>query len=68
MVIDGNDNKKREIKTGIRQGLPVSPIFFLKYISKVFDTVAENNQTVTSELLVDDVGFIGSDNSVKKIS
>ena len=33
LVIDGHDNKEREIETGIPQGSPVSPILFLIYIS-----------------------------------
>ena len=33
LVIDGHDNKKRDIETGIPQGFPVLPILFLIYIS-----------------------------------
>ena len=68
LVIDGYDNKEREIETGISQGLPVSPVLFLIYISGVFDAVAENNPGVTSLSFVDDLGFIVSGTSVKEIS
>ena len=68
LVIDGHDNKEREIETGISHGLPVSPVLFLIYISGIFNAVAENNPTVTSLSFVDDLGFIVSSNSVKEIS
>ena len=68
LVIDGHDNKRREIETGIPQGLPLLPDFFLIYISGVFDAVAENNPAVTSLSFVDDFKFIVSGTSVKKIS
>lgn len=68
LVIDGHDNKERDTETGIPQGLPVSPILFLIYISGVFDAVTENNPTVTSLSFVDDLGFIASGSSVQEIS
>ena len=68
LVIDGHDNKEREIKTGIPQGSPVSSILFLIYISGVFDAAAENNPAITSLSFVDDLGFIAFGTSVKEIS
>ena len=68
MVIDGHDNKEREIEIGILQGLPVSPIFFLIYISGVFNVVAENNPTIISLSFVDNLRFIVSSTFVKEIS
>ena len=46
----------------------MSPVFFLIYISGVFDVVAENNLAVTSLSFVDDLGFIVSGISIKEIS
>lgn len=67
LVIDGHDNKERDIETGIPQGSPVSPILFLIYISGVFNNVAETRPLVTSLSFVDDLGFIASGSSVKGI-
>ena len=43
LVIDGHDNKEKEIETGIPQGFPVSPILFLIYISGVFNKISETS-------------------------
>ncbi len=48
LVIDGHDNREREIETGILQGSPVSPILFLIYISGVFNKISETSPWVTS--------------------
>lgn len=55
LVIDGHENKEREIETGIPQGSPVSPILFLIYISGVFDKLTEISPPVTSLSFVDDL-------------
>ncbi len=68
LVIDGHDNKEKEIQTGIPQGSPVSPILFLIYISGVFDKVFETNPLVTSLSFVDDLGFIAAGSSVKEVA
>ena len=68
LVIDGHDNKEREIETGIPPGSPVSPILFLVYISGVFDEVAKASPSVTSLSFIDDLGFIASGSSVKKVA
>ncbi len=67
LVINRHDNPEREIKTGIPQGSPVSPILFLIYISGVFNKVSEISPWVTSLSFVDDLGFIASGSSVKEI-
>ena len=67
LVIDGHDNKERDIETGIPQGSPVSPILFLIYISGVFNKVSETSPLVTSLSFVDDLGFIASGSSVKEV-
>ena len=68
LVIDGHDNKEKEIETGIPQGCPVSPILFLIYISGVFDKVLETNPLVTSLSFVDDLGFIAASSSVEEVA
>ena len=68
LVIDGHKNREREIKTGIPQGSPVSPILFLIYISQVFGAVTEACPLVTSLSFVDDLGFTASGTSVKDIA
>ena len=68
IVIDGHENKEREIETGIPQGSPASPILFLIYISGIFDSVSESCPLVTSLSFIDDLGFIASGSSVKNIA
>ena len=67
LVIDGHDNKEREIETGIPQGSPVSPILFLIYISGVFDKISKTSPLVMFLSFVDDLGFLASENSVTEI-
>ena len=67
IIIDGHENKEREIETGIPQGSPASPILFLIYISGVFDSVSESCLLVTSLSFVDELGFIASGSLVKDI-
>ena len=67
LVIDGHENREREIETGIPQGSPVSPILFLIYISGVFEEVTKTCPLVTSLSFIDDLGFIASGSSVKEV-
>ena len=67
LVIDGYENREREIETGIPQGSPVSPILFLIYISGVFDQVTKTCPLVTSLSFIDDLGFVASGSSVKEV-
>lgn len=46
--IDGHKINEGKIKTGIPQGSPLSPIFFLIHISGVFNTVTEVSPLVIS--------------------
>ena len=41
LTIDRHDNKEREIETEIPQGSTISPIFFLIYMSGVFNQISE---------------------------
>ena len=68
LVINGYDNRERNIETRILQESPVSPILFLIYISGVFDQVTESNPAITSLSFVDDLGFIAAGFSVKELA
>ena len=64
----GNNNKGREIETGMSQRSPVSPILFLIYINGVFDKVTKSSSLVTSLSFIDDLGLIASSSSVKEVA
>lgn len=68
LVIDGFTSPRQRVKTRIPQGLPVSPILFLIYISGVFSIVEARLPNVTCLLFVDDLGFITSDRSISKVA
>lgn len=67
LIINRHNNKKREIKTGICQGFLVSPIFFLIYISKIFNKVLKTSFLIIFLLFIDDLSFIALSSSVKEI-
>lgn len=68
LVIDRNDNKEKEIEIRILQRFLILHILLLLYISKVFDTITENNLAVISLSFVNDLEFIASDTLIKEIS
>lgn len=55
------------MEPGISQGSSVSSIFFLIYINRVFNKVLETSLIITPLSFVKNLGFIASDNSIKKI-
>ena len=67
LVIDKYDNKKRDIETRICQDSPILSIFFLIYISNVFNKVSEKSSLVTSLSFIIDLGFVASGSSVKEV-
>ena len=67
LVIDGHENSEREIETGISQDSSASPIFFLIYISGIFEKVTKICPLVTFVFFIDDLTFIALGSSVKKM-
>ena len=67
-MINGYNNSEKNVETGIPQELPVSLILFLIYISRVFEQVKKELPKIVSLLFLDDLGFIASRMSVKKIA
>lgn len=68
IVINGHKNEEKKIETEIPQGLPVSPILFLIYISGVLASVSESCSLITFLLFVDGFGFIASGSLFKNIA
>lgn len=66
-MINGQNNKKKKVQTGITQGLRILSILFQLYISKVFEKVGLELPKVLLLLFVNDLGFIISKVSVNKI-
>lgn len=66
-MIDRYKNKERDIEIRISLRSPVLPIFFLIYISKIFDKLAKSNQKIASLSSVDNPGFIAFRSLVKNI-
>lgn len=67
IIIDEHKNKEREIETDILKGSLVAPILFLKYISRVFDSILQSCISITLLLFFDDLGFIALGSLVKDI-
>lgn len=67
LVINGYNNKEKEIETKIPQVSTVLPIFFLIYISRVFKKVSETSFLITSLSFIDNLEFIALGNSMKKV-
>ncbi len=67
LVINKYDNKETSIETGIPQGLLMSFILLLIYISGVFNKVSGTNFSVTFMSFEDDLRFIASGSLIKKL-
>ena len=68
LVIDGFTNLKQKIEIGILQGSHVSPILFFIYISGVFSVIEIKLPDITYVSFVDDLIFLTSDRSIKKMA
>ena len=64
MVIDGYTNSKQKVETRILQGLQVSLILFLIYVSGMFFELEKKLPGITCVLFVDDLGFLTSSYSI----
>jgi hypothetical protein len=58
MVIDGCELEEREVRTGIPQGSPVSPILFAIYLSGVFSAVESSVPYTQALSFADDVAWM----------
>ncbi len=68
IVINGHINPEKRVETGIPQGLPVSPILFLIYISRVFDAVKEKSLETIFLSFMDDLEFLANGNSLQEVA
>ncbi len=59
--------KSEILRLGISQSFLVLPIFFLIYMSRVFNKVLETNHLVTFLFFIDDLRFIASSSLVKEM-
>lgn len=56
------------MEIGIYQGSPISPILFLIYINRVFDTVKEKPSETMFISFMDDLGFLADGNSIREVA
>lgn len=66
-MIDGYFNPKHKVETGIPQGSPVSPIFFLIYISGVFLEIETRLPQITCLSFMADLRFLAAGSSMPEI-
>ena len=61
LVIDGFTNPRQKVKFGISQGLPISLILVLIYMSGVFSVVEKQLPNMLCVSFIDNLGFITAD-------
>lgn len=61
-------NPEKKVKTEILQGLPISPILFLIYISRVFDMVIITSSNTISLWFIDNLGFLVNRKLIHKVA
>jgi hypothetical protein len=66
LIIDGYTCQIRDIKTEILQRSPVSSIFFIIYLSGVFNTI-EAKVPIKTLSFANDIGLIATGGSIKEI-
>lgn len=66
IVINRYINFKKKIETGISQGSPIPPIWFLFYIVRVFNIVSAIFPKTISILFINDLWFLTSENSIQE--
>lgn len=67
LIIDRFANPCQKVETTISQSLPLSPILFLIYISKVFLAIKAKLPNNTYVSCVNDLVFVTSDCSINKV-
>lgn len=67
LVIDGYVNLEKKVKIEIPQGLPISSILFLIYISRIFNIVITISPNTISLLFMNNLGFLVNRKSIYKV-
>lgn len=67
-MIDGQNNREKNVENGILLELSIFPILFLIYISRVLEQVKKKLFEIVFFSFVDNLGFIASETSVKEIA
>lgn len=60
-------NLKYQVETGILQGSPISPIFFLIYLSSIFLEIERQILDIICQSFINNLGFLVYSKSMLKI-